>query len=182
MVIYFAIFAIAVGTLSNTIAHMAMESIRPFDWVMLAVEVLVLALIAYEVWVGFHERRIKRLRERFLTGKRELLSEFSFEGESLRRKVPQHLGAESNGPEREWCDLADSWGKLTVESLEQISPKAAIAFNIVRDYGGPMTIARTPNSAGIPFMVGSPTCYVYQRLIGQLANLTEIMEKADFYF
>ena len=45
-----------------------------------------------------------------------------------------------------------------------------------------MTIARTPNSAGIPFMVGSPTCYVYQRLIGQLANLTEIMEKADFYF
>ena len=44
------------------------KSIRPFDWVMLAVEVLVLALIAYEVWVGFHERRIKRLRERFLAG------------------------------------------------------------------------------------------------------------------
>ena len=112
------------GALSHTIAHMAMESIRPFDWVMLAVEVLVLALIAYEVWIGFHERRIKRLRDRFLAGRRELLSEFSVEGESLRRKIPKHLGVESDGPEREWCDLADSWGKRIVESLEQVSPKA----------------------------------------------------------
>ncbi|MGA3264225.1 MAG: hypothetical protein ABSC47_09295 [Terracidiphilus sp.] len=166
----------------NTISHM-FDGVRPFDWVMLIVEVLALVLIGYQVWLAFRERRTKQERERLLAAKRSWLSGIMARGEQLRQDTPVEAATfYDHATFRPWLESVDVWGRETAESLSKECPKAAIVFNLMRPAGTAHVIAYTPNKAGSPFQVSGKIREAYVRLVEQLANLTEIMEKADFYF
>jgi len=95
------------------------NEVRPFDWIMLAVEVLVLALIAYEVVIPLFQRKKTYKR------KKELFSLMS-EGQTILRKAPS---AQQQFTEADrWAKLVDSWIAKVEKQLTMYSSEAVVAF------------------------------------------------------
>jgi hypothetical protein len=82
----------------------------------------------------------------------------------------------------EWIELVEAWNTWIAESLTAEFPKAAVTFNMVRTPGVSEAIVFPPNIAGSPYCVSGSVRVAYLRLVAQLGNLTEIMEKAEIYF
>jgi len=176
-----AFATITVGSMSYTLIHI-FEEVKPFDWLMLAVEVLVLGLIAYEVVVARRERRAKRKREALLAERLSWLSGIVEEGEQLRRTTPHGGPSVSDEQRWQWVKSVDLWTQQTTDLLAEKCPKSAIAFGLVKPTATPEAIVYPPNHLGAPFQVVGNTRVSYLHLVARLGNLTEIMEKVDFYF
>jgi hypothetical protein len=157
-----AAFAITVLIMVNTIRHM-FEGVRPFDWLMLVVEVAVLLLIAWEIGRDIWHKRKMRLRY-------NALFEHLNKGQQLHWSFPQLGPNACNRDERlEWENSAKNWIKETAAFLRRVSPKAATMF------------LREVNDSYFSDVVNNPDFWL-TALFERLRNLREIMEKCDVYF
>jgi len=134
------------------------RDVRPFDDLMLAIEVLVLLLIAYEVGSGIWQR-IRRHRR-----SRRLLGCFS-KGQALQASVPAE-----NAETEEWLRNLKEWTDKTNNLLARYSPQASAAFlhshsTVAGHYRG---VARTAQTA-------------MAELLERLENLRAIMERPEVY-
>jgi hypothetical protein len=92
---------------------------KPFDWLMLAVELLVLALIAYEVVTGVrHKRRIsRRISSIFVLMQR---------GQALEDSAPSQTADEAITAK--WIENVSAWDAETNKTLANFSPQAAASY------------------------------------------------------
>ncbi len=153
-------FGIDIAALWATITHM-FSDVRPFDWLMLIIEVLVLVLIAYEVSVNlWHKRRIKSRLATILVLKNK--------GQELQVSVPH--GTDDTAISA-WNDAVKAWANDANRLLSTFSPQASATF--LHEPGGPLLdYYRVPMNARDH----------YQFLLTRLNNLHSIMEKPDVYF
>jgi hypothetical protein len=137
--------------------------VRPFDVLMLVVEVLVLILIAYEVGSGVWQR-IRRHRR----SKRVL--EFFSEGQALQDDAPTTTSPIVEIPE--WERRCRDWTDGTNDLLKRYSPQASAAFLL--SAGGLLDWDF--------FGIHEGAHDTYQSLQRHLNNLRLIMERPDVYF
>jgi hypothetical protein len=170
--------AITLLFMAITIKHMITEGIRPFDWVMLVIEALVLLLILYEVIVGEIRHRRETARGAFLTERVAELSKLHSKGHRIQTTV---LDPMINNPQilQPWIDSAEAWGKETDAILRKYSQRASRTFLLVTDAGQIDTVV---TAHGRHFMVSGAIGGVYQRLVLQLENLNRIIENPALYF
>lgn len=92
------------------------SDVRPFDWLMLVIELLVLLLIAYEVIPGFwHKRRVKR--------RLKALSTLVSEGQLLEDSAPSQ--SDDQTVVVKWTNDVTTWDRKTNETLVCFSKQAA---------------------------------------------------------
>jgi hypothetical protein len=155
-------FGITMFIMGNTIRHM-FEGVKPFDWLMLTVEVAVLVLIAWEIGRDIWHRRKMRIRY-------DSLFQYLDKGQQLHWSFPQAGPDGCNRNERlAWENSAKQWIKDTAAFLRHISPKAATMF------------LREVNDSYFNDVVNNPDFWL-TALFERLRNLREIMEKCDVYF
>jgi hypothetical protein len=148
--------------MGNTIRHM-FEGVRPFDWLMLVIEVAVLLLIAWEIGRDIWHKRKMRVRY-------DALFERFDKGQQLRFSFPQLGPNACNRDERlEWENSAKTWIKETAIFLRGFSPKAATMF------------LKEVNDSYFSDVVNNPDFWS-TALFHRLENLREIMDKCEVYF
>ena len=153
-------FVVSLVVTCHTIRLVMFSEVRPFDWIMLAVEVLVLALIAYEVGVPLYKR--KKTSERT-----KILFSLMSEGQAILRKAPS-VGQFTEADR--WAKSVDSWTVKVENQLTAYSPQAAVAFAQAVKLD-----VRIPHVA--------PGVELHYRIITEkLENLRNITEKADVYY
>jgi hypothetical protein len=156
-----AALAITVLFTVNTIRHM-FEGVRPFDWLMLVVEVAVLVLIAWEIGRDiWHKRKMR--------GRYDELFEYLDKGQKLHWSCPQ---VTPDGSPRDiglkWENSVKAWIKETAAFLRRYSPKASKMF------------LKEVNDSY--FDIVNNADFWLTALFERLRNLREIMEKCDVYF
>jgi hypothetical protein len=170
--------AIVLLVTGNTIRRMFSGS-RPFDWLMLAVEVLVLGLIAYEVIVGVLRHSRKGQRRRRIGEITNTLSAFMEKGKTLQGGLPcTELAKELEADL--WMVEADKWATEAGEFLAGHSPTASVAFRLTPGTGTMALVVQ--NSEGATFTIDGRQRHAYQRLVSRLENLRGIIEKPEVYF
>lgn len=171
--------AISLLVTGNTIRRMLFLGIKPFDWLMLAVDVLVLGLILYEViageWRHSRDRKLQRRRADVVT----TLSGFMEKGQKLLTRVPCPELAKKLEVDL-WQVEAQSWSKEVGEFLSGISPRALTAFRIIPGTG--VMAQGVYAESGASFMIDGPLRHSHQRLVSHLENLRGITEKPEAYF
>src|SRR5216684_2216069 len=149
----------------NTIKHM-FEGVRPFDWLMLGIEVIVVILIGFEIFRGERsrheeEKRLERVNER-MTVIRSLMAV----GQEIRRTAPEPMAHNAVNP---WVEALEKWNQEVYVILESFSRQAAVSFN-----------AGIPKGANYPGLAPVAQQY-FGVLLLRLENLQNIMEKPDVY-
>jgi len=170
----------------HTIHQMFIE-VRPFDWIMLAVEVLVLLLILYEVVVNIiRHRREKKRRER-LQEILKHLSQFMDAGKGLQVTVPNtaFIGQPNyewlNERVEKWALSVKQWRDEVKKFLSSRSGQALSAFVLIVDAESIDSMVHPLSDW--PFRVTGELLHdLYQPLGVYLRNLQNIMEKVDIYF
>ena len=166
--------------MGNTIRHM-FDGVRPFDWLMLVVELLVLLLIFYEVIINLIHRRKERKRRLALGLIVTSLAGFMEKGCKLQLDTPDPITT-TWGSITPWIDSVKLWAKDTSAFLAQHSSRAATAFGLIGEIGvltNPQPVYKEPGSS---FPIEGPQRESYQRLVAQLTNLRSIIEKPEAYF
>jgi hypothetical protein len=156
------------------------EGVKPFDWLMLGIETAVLLLILYEVVVGIVRHRGAIRRQRKLKQIATSLSQFMDTGRELLRSVPDPSKEESEVL-RLWMVNTNAWGVRANDFLAACSQQASGAFLLVHDSSSADSVVFTPSGDEF-FYLASPIREHYQRLLTQLNNLRQIIEKPEVYF
>jgi hypothetical protein len=99
------------------------EVVRPFDWLMLIIETLVLLLIAYEVIIGSLHRREDSKRQDALHDRIMALARLMDRGQKLKRTAPQ-VGVDGVP----WVKSVHEWGRDTEAFLDTCSAHASSKF------------------------------------------------------
>lgn len=161
---------------------MLFEGVRPFDWLMLGVEVAVLLLIAYEVCVGKYRHGKERKRRLTIARIVMNLSEFMDKGQQIQANVPEQFPLDANEYDKfvVFKLAVEHWSNDTSQFLAHHSPRASAAFLLVVDSTSPDSLVYRRN--GNTFALHGPLRECYQRLLAQLSNLKNIIEKPDAYF
>jgi hypothetical protein len=136
------------------------HDVRPIDWIMLVVEVLVLLLIAYEIGHGMWRKFILRRRTK-------LVLKFLWDGLALKHDACT-VTEDAVGT---WKESVEAWTQATITGLQNHSIAAGLSFvhtptRPAGSYGG---VTRGANDT-------------YGVLVARIDTLREIMEKADVYF
>jgi len=151
----------AVAHMLQAIKHMFSE-VKPFDWLMLCVEVAVLLLIAGEAIFAWLHRRHKRaatIRTNALLA----------EGQLLADSVPKILAGDDCA--NAWIDQVKDWIKRAQSFLASDAKEAVVVFN--QKTLGPYYV----------MMEVSPQALNWSHdLDSRLKSLRSIMEKPDIYF
>lgn len=158
----------------STIDHIFFEEpVRTFDWWMLAIEGVVLALIAVEVFLfsgpeWMHKRKAAK--------KAKLLLPVLKSGELLRDLASVNPNQHNN----KWREDFLKWDKETQEFIAKLSPRALSAFRHVVYIGGADRAVLTPSGQFYPAhgLFGD----AHQLLQGRLSNLQKIMGNPEVYF
>jgi hypothetical protein len=154
--------AIKIFAMFNKIKCM-FGGVKPFDWLMLIVEILVLALIAFEIFHSiWHRRKIVRLLSR------------AFYFVQMGQKLQVMIGPEWNGPPLgpEWIKSVKAWNQETLNFLEACSPQARESFLINN------VEAHREQSLKVP----PEAQWWYRTMLNRLDNLQRIAENPDVYF
>jgi len=142
------------------------DEVRPFDWVMLAVEILVLLLIAYEVGIGLWRNRKTRNYLSALHGQMR-------KGLDLQTTAPS-VGMGETDAVRAWLRAVPGWVEETNTLLSGYSAQASASF-LHKPHGE--QAGRENDYRGI-YHYGR---LQYAELVERLNNLRTIMEKPDVY-
>jgi len=156
-------FLALVLILCDTIRRM-IEGTRPIDWVMFVIELLVLALIAYEVGDGIYRKWRTR---RFSSAVLQLMTQ----GQIIQRDAPT-AGTVDEATSAAWVESAKTWMGQAYDSLTAYSAQAAAAF--IHDGGG-----FSVNYGGITGLAQARNWYA--TLLSRLNNLRRIMENPEAY-
>jgi hypothetical protein len=162
LVVLFGVTAIFLWMTIKRIVFDDFGDVRPFDWLMLAIEILVLLLIFYEVAVGFRQKRT--IKRRFKT----LLILIS-DGQALEDIAP--LQQADVAVVTKWKNDVLEWDNRANKTLASFSKQAVAAY--VHD----------SVDAGVRYRgVAQDAHQVRVGLKSRLDNLKSIMEKPDVYF
>jgi len=147
---------------------------------MLGIETAVLLLILYEVIIGIAHHRVTTRRRNQLRQIVTSLSQFTDEGLGLQRSVPDTAKEE---PEvlQSWMVNTKVWGDRVNEFLTARSRQASAAFLLVHDLSSADSVVFTVSGDDV-FYLASPIREHYQRLLTQLNNVRQIIEKPEVYF
>jgi hypothetical protein len=150
---------------------------RPIDWLVVAVDALVLLVILGE-W-GVSEFRLRRDRKRrtHLAEVVKAISGLLQKGEKVREELPAPAESEEI---KVWQAQAQTWTDETDGFLLERSSGASTAFRLILGTGDMSQIVQT--SSGRTFSIDNRLRPSYERLVAQLHNLRSIMEKPDVYF
>lgn len=175
LIVYLVITLFA---MTRTISQM-FEGVRPFDWLMLVIETLVLLLILYEVIVGIRRHRREEKRAKELAHIIAALSEIMNKGKELQLSVPDP--ATTDWPVHDsWMKSVKAWSSDTNTFLATHSSRASSAFLLLLDTASVTSMVIRPNDSS--FQLHGYLREYYQRLVVQLSNLRQIMEKPEVYF
>src|ERR1700675_1509953 len=122
--------AITLLIMCDTIRHM-FEEVRPFDWLMLAIEALVLFLILYEVIADSRRRRADRRRNVFINEKVSALSIFMDKGLRIKETVPDPQVLSDTSSIKQWRTDVRVWTEESNAFLATLSPQASAAFMLI---------------------------------------------------
>jgi hypothetical protein len=143
--------------------------IRPVDWIIIVIEVLVLALIAYEVVHDIAHRWKIRRRVKFVVG-------LIFEGVDLQQSLFKLQQSTTDGVVpadtiAAWTEAVNNWTQKTIDRLQRYSVQAGYSF---------AHIVSKPSSVytGVP----KGTSDIYGDLAWRINALRKIMENPDAYF
>ena len=133
-----AYVGITLLALNHTIRRMMIEeSIRPFDWWMLAIEVGVLLLVAYEVGTTVTHQIKEAKRRKTLHEIEAELRRLIVSGEAIKKAIPEYI------PDLDWPNSVHKWVEDVEAYLTPLSSKALSEFNSYahpnpryRDYQG----------------------------------------------
>ncbi len=135
------------------------SDVRPFEYLMLGVEVLVLLLIAYEVGSGIWHRFRRNRRSR-------RVHEFFSQGQMLQSGTPGDPALVS-----QWLRQVEKWIIDTNGLLVRYSSQASASF------------LHNSGRAGMHYGgVAQDAQYGFAELQERLNNLRAIMERPDVYF
>jgi hypothetical protein len=141
------------------------EGARAIDWAILVVDFLVLlVIVVLDTPERFHKFKVRRrLRTVYIV---------LAEGQRLHESAPP-AGTTDASIADAWIVAVQQWIQQTHQALAKFSVAAGMSFNSRKvapdiNYGG---ITMTSNARGW-----------YGELLHRLANLQNIMEKADVYF
>jgi hypothetical protein len=170
-------FGITITFMARTVWNM-FEGVRPFDWLMLVVEIAVLLLILYEVVVGIrrHQEEAKRTAKLALIV--ASLATKMDEGYNLQITTPNPQLDTSTVSD--WIQSVRAWAYETEIILNHHSLRAVRAFTLVVDSSEAERMVYP--TSGMPFYVTGNLREAYQRLLAQLNNLRNIIEKPEVYF
>jgi hypothetical protein len=157
-------FCLVAMIMCDTIRRMV-EGTRPIDWILLVIEIAVLAVIAIE----YGERKYKETRR----GKRlaAILVQLS-KGQEIQSQAPP-AGTTDESIATAWIERVEAWNADTLKLLAGYSSQAATAF--VHESGGPSLTYR-----GVTGTAQARNWY--SGLQSRLNNLQSIMEKPEVYF
>jgi hypothetical protein len=144
---------------------------RPIDWWMLAIEALVLILIAGEAGIGI--RHWWKLRPPIKVVRKQISK-----GQHLRQSIPVHSHDEN--ALWDWQNTVNAWSIETNETLAKFSIQAAAFFQLI--VASSEVSPLVYGASGISFQLSGHSREAYQRLSIQLSNLRSIMEKPEAYF
>jgi hypothetical protein len=114
-----ACLILTVIIMCNTIKHMFAE-VRPFDWLMLVVELLVLLLIAAEVIPGWLHWRHKRYATTCIMA-------FLTDGQRLQDTIPRSSATDEQAIA--WIEELTNWILRVQAFLEKNAKQAVAIFN-----------------------------------------------------
>jgi hypothetical protein len=138
--------------------------VRPFDILMLVVEVLVLLLIAYEVGVNVWRDRRRTRRSRKVLGQLT-------KGQKLQADAP--VGSSVNNPSVvSWANTTTEWANETSALLSKYSEAASVSF---------LHVVGGANSSFGFGHINPYAQHAYILLQEQLNNLRSILENPDVY-
>ncbi len=160
-----------------TIRRIMSETVRPFDWIMLAIEVLVLLAILYEIVKGELRERRELARQRILAEKGGSLSKLLDKGLRIKGTV---VDPNSTHPQlhEKWIYSANIWiGEVRLYLAN--SPRADAAFIDTSNAGHVDNVAV---ASGRQFTVTGDVWKCYENLILHLENLRRINERPEAYF
>jgi hypothetical protein len=165
-----AYLTITALVMCNTIGHM-FEGVRPFDWLMLFVEIAVLLLIAWEIGRDLWRKwKIRRLLDS--------LFDFVQRGQKLQALSPQGTYAPEgpHGPQftPAWINLVKTWNQEAVDFMETCSPQARWSFLNDTSDGS----AHAQQALAVP----QEAQWLYRIMLTRLDNLQRIAENPDVYF
>lgn len=143
------------------------SEVRPFDWIMLAVEALVLGLIAFEILVGIVERKGTRKRKLLIQQRMGELFALMSDGQGILRKAPS---VQQFTEADRWAKSVDSWIAKVEIQLTVYSSEAVVAF-----------AQAVKMDVRIPHVAPGVEPH-YRILLEKLENLRNITEKAEVYY
>ncbi|MGD0732968.1 MAG: hypothetical protein ABR956_17015 [Terracidiphilus sp.] len=154
------------------------EPIRPFDWWMLAIEVGVLLLVAYEVGVTIIHQIVEYKRRKRLRQIEADLRRLIAAGEAIQKQVPPHYVSRND---LAWGDSVRNWiATVDADLARKSSAKAVAEFSSLahlnpqhRMYIG--VFGRFQHASGY-------TGDMLQQLNGRLDNLRRIAQSCAEYF
>jgi hypothetical protein len=139
------------------------DGVKPFDWLMLTIEMLVLGVIAAEALSSM--RRAGKVRKW-----RAALSDQLVEGQSIKGQVPNRQ-AEHDEVDR-WCAQAAHWQTATVDLLATTSDASARATFLASRVGPSLVLVGNVHSGAGAW---------FRTLDENLDNLRSILERHDVY-
>ena len=137
-----------------------MYDIRPFDWVMLIVELLMLILIAVEVLPLIYSRLQANRRRKVLFG---LLTR----GQQILNQAPSTFDA---APVHGWGQRVDAWTVEVANVLKTYSENAVASFNHQSQIGMPH------------HQIATGAWPHYDKITSRAENLHNIIEKPEIYY
>jgi hypothetical protein len=162
-------FAITLIIMCNTIKHM-FEGVRPFDWLMLVVEVAVLLLIAWEIGREEHFRCKERKRQLLLKQSMAKANGFISQGQTLQHTAP-HVLEHNPDVVKKWMSSVESWIMDTNEFLSGCSSQASAKF---------LDDSHLPD---VRFPELAVQAVIHARTLNRrLSNLQIIIQSPDIYF
>jgi hypothetical protein len=168
--------ALTLLALCNTLRRIMFEGVKPFDWLMLIVEVLVLIFVGYEVGVTIANQIQRAKRQKKLREIEAILRSFVLSGEMVKRSVPGSPYDYSN----EWVQSGKEWMKKVEEYLGQSSDKALIEFRRMTIISHEQRKHITAD--GQIFYIAGSMGDAFQLLCMRLENLHQIAHKVEDYF
>jgi len=166
-------YVVMIAIIAN---HLFADSYGVWDRLL---EIGVFSLIAYEVWVGFYRHRKETRRQNKLNKILASLGQFMDTGQDLQKSVSDPRYTEF-GVLNLWMMSVNAWSLKANEFLSSHSPRAAAAFLLVRDSSSADSVVFL--DSGRSFHLGGTVREHYQKLLSQLDNLRQIMEKPEIYF
>lgn len=137
-----------------------MYGIRPFDWVMLVVELLVLVLIGADIAPSlWHKWKAKE--------RQKVLFSLLIEGQAILNQAPSPF---DQTPVHAWGVSVDAWSAKVAKVLGEYSEHAFASFNHQPQVGTPF------------HHIATGAWPHYGKLTSRVENLRNIIEKPDIYY
>jgi hypothetical protein len=158
------------------------EGVKPFDWLMLFIEVAVVGLILYEIIADGFRRRAEATHRRFIDQQALELMQSLARGRRWLGAVPNT--SYCNKPVADQLDTAwikdvQAWVRDTNSFLQKHSPKASATFMSIADAGHVSTvIGNHPHT----YIVRGQAETWYVALTVHLENLQRIVTTPEAYF